>query len=74
MAVIAWDAGGTKLRQNQDDKSQRRCQEVSSQDVVDALLELVDRAGGKPKGATIVTDLGKVNSAFWAIVDRAGGP
>jgi len=53
---------------------QKRAQEASSQDVIDTLLDLIDKAGGKLYGSQVVTDLGRVNDAFGSFVDAAGGP
>jgi len=53
---------------------QKRAQDTSSQDVIDALLDLIDKAGGKLHGSQVVTHLGRVNAAFRTIIERAGGP
>jgi len=52
---------------------QRRAAEVTSQDVVDALLALVDEHGGKLPGSHLPLLYAK-NDRFRAVVDGAGGP
>lgn len=52
---------------------QKRAQEVSAQDVVDTLLDLVDNAGGKLCGNKVLPELNKVKPSLKAVVDEAGG-
>jgi len=47
-----------------DGHVQRHAQKASEQDVVDALLQSIDRAGGKVNGGQAVTNLGKVTDAL----------
>jgi len=56
-----------------DGHVQRHAQKASEQDVVDALLQSIDRAGGKVNGGQAVTNLGTVNPAFTSMLDVAGG-
>mmetsp|Transcript_129920 Transcript_129920/g.323763 ORF Transcript_129920/g.323763 Transcript_129920/m.323763 type:complete len:349 (+) Transcript_129920:1-1047(+) len=52
----------------------RRVQEASAQDVVDAIVKLIDKAGGKLNGAHITAELRKESPTFSAKIATAGGP